>query len=53
MQEVKRNHVQELELAYSKLKDEMEQLLDEKLQNGSGAINFRSFVEKILEENDR
>lgn len=40
-------------MAYRKLKDEMGRLLNEKLRNGSEAINFRSFVEKILEENDR
>uniref|UniRef100_A0A1I7W4X4 Myosin motor domain-containing protein n=1 Tax=Loa loa TaxID=7209 RepID=A0A1I7W4X4_LOALO len=45
--------MQELELSYTKLKDEMERLLEEKMRNGSEAMNFRSFVEKILEENDR
>lgn len=45
--------MQELELAYKKLKDEVERLLEEKVQNGSEAMNFRSFVEKIVEENDR
>ncbi|VDO48077.1 unnamed protein product [Onchocerca flexuosa] len=45
--------LQELELAYTKLKDEMERLLEEKMRNGSEAMNFRLFVEKTLEENDR
>ncbi|VDK73468.1 unnamed protein product [Onchocerca ochengi] len=45
--------LQELELAYTKLKDEMERLLEEKMRNGPEAMNFRSFVEKTLEENDR
>ncbi|OZC07053.1 hypothetical protein X798_05945, partial [Onchocerca flexuosa] len=44
--------LQELELAYTKLKDEMERLLEEKMRNGSEAMNFRLFVEKTLEEND-
>uniref|UniRef100_A0A915Q6M4 Uncharacterized protein n=1 Tax=Setaria digitata TaxID=48799 RepID=A0A915Q6M4_9BILA len=45
--------LQELELAYTKLKEEMERLVEEKIRNGSEAMNFRSLVEKILEENDR
>ncbi|MCP9264547.1 BMA-HUM-2 [Dirofilaria immitis] len=45
--------LRELELAYTKLKDEVERLLEEKIRSGSEAMNFRSFVEKILEENDR
>lgn len=42
-----------MELAYSKLKDEVDRLLDEKVKSGYEAMNFRSFIEKTMEENDR
>lgn len=49
----KSRNFQELQLSYVKLKDEMVQLLNEKMQNSSESMNFRSYIEKILEENDR
>uniref|UniRef100_F1KWT5 Myosin-Va n=1 Tax=Ascaris suum TaxID=6253 RepID=F1KWT5_ASCSU len=45
--------VQELELAYSKLKMELDRLIEEKAGNGFEGMNFRSLFEKTLEENDR
>ncbi|VDM28165.1 unnamed protein product [Toxocara canis] len=45
--------VQELELAYSKLKAELDRLMEEKAENGYEGMNFRSLFEKTIEENDR
>ncbi|VDK18843.1 unnamed protein product [Anisakis simplex] len=45
--------VQELELAYSKMKSDLDRLIEEKTEHGYEGMNFRSIFEKTMEENDR
>uniref|UniRef100_A0A914WZP3 Myosin motor domain-containing protein n=1 Tax=Plectus sambesii TaxID=2011161 RepID=A0A914WZP3_9BILA len=45
--------VQELEVAYAKLKSELERLVEEKTSKGADKMNIQSLVDRTLEENDR